>query len=183
MMSVWDLPTSTEIGGETYTFNADFRDVLEIIRILNNTEDPEYVRWSVSIALFYNEPIPQNNLADAIRYLAEFLNCGKLDPDDRPRPRLMDWEHDADAIIAGVNKVAAQEIRALPFVHWWTFIAWFHAIGEGTLSTVVSIRDKLRRGKKLEKWEAEFYKDNRRLVDLPRPEYTEAENAVLQQWV
>ena len=79
-------------------------------------------------------------------------------------------------IVADVNKVAGCEVRALPFCHWWTFIAWFNAIGEGQLSTVVSIRDKLRRGKKLEKWEQEFYRDHKRQVNL-KQRYTAEELA------
>lgn len=77
-------------------------------------------------------------------------------------------------IVADVNKVAGQEIRALPFVHWWTFMSWFHAIGEGQLSTVVSLRDKLRRGKKLEQWEKDFYRDNKNTVDI-RKRYSKEE--------
>lgn len=33
-------------------------------------------------------------------------------------------------------------------------------------ATVVGLRDKKKRGKKLEKWEQEFYKNNKSLVDL-----------------
>ena len=40
-------------------------------------------------------------------------------------------------------------------------------IGEGTFRTVVSIRKKKRTGKKLEKWEEEFYRENRKMIDLP----------------
>lgn len=78
--------------------------------------------------------------------------------------------------MADVNKVAGCEIRALPFVHWWTFLAWFGAIGEGQLSAVVAVRDKLRRGKKLEEWEREFYRRNRARVEL-KPRYTPEELA------
>lgn len=44
------------------------------------------------------------------------------------------------------------------------------------LSTLVSIRDKLRRGKKLEKWEQEFYRENKDRVDL-KTKYTPDELA------
>lgn len=47
-------------------------------------------------------------------------------------------------------------------------MAWFHAIGEGQLSTIVSIRDKLRHGKKLEKWEQELYRENKASVDIQK---------------
>lgn len=68
-------------------------------------------------------------------------------------------------IVADVNKVAGREVRALPFCHWWTFIAWSDAIEEGQLSTAVFIHDKLRQGK-LEKWEQKFYRDHKQQVDL-----------------
>ena len=80
----------------------------------------------------------------------------------------MDWNQDAKEIVADVNKVAGQEIRAMPYLHWWTFLSYFHAIGEGQFSTIVSIRDKMRKGKQLEKWEKEFYRDNKSKVDLKK---------------
>ena len=82
--------------------------------------------------------------------------------------------------VADVNKVAGTEIRAIPFLHWWTFMAYFNAIGEGQLSTLVSIRDKLRRGKKLEKWEQEYYRKNKERVDL-RKRYSAEELAEQQR--
>ena len=51
-------------------------------------------------------------------------------------------------------------------MHWWTFLGYYMEIGECTLATIVSIRDKKRRGKKLEKWEQEYYRNNKKLIDL-----------------
>ena len=39
-------------------------------------------------------------------------------------------------------------------------------IGDCTFANVVSIRNKLSKGIKLEKSEQEFYKENRKMVDL-----------------
>jgi hypothetical protein len=83
-------------------------------------------------------------------------------------PKLLDWDQDAQVIIADINKVAGTEVRSLPFLHWWTFLSFFHAIGEGQLSTLISIREKLRTGKKLEKWEQEYCRRNRSRVALPK---------------
>lgn len=165
-MMTWSLPTTAVIGGVEYQINADFRDILEIMGYLEDPDQPEFVRWAVALALFYEEDIPDEHKQEAAEFLASFLTCGKTD--EKPAPKLLDWEQDAQAIVADVNKVAGTEIRALPFLHWWTFLSYFHAIGEGQLSTVVSIRDKLHRGKKLEKWEQEFYRKNKALVDLKR---------------
>lgn len=165
-MSLWDLPESAEIGGVEYPINADYRDILEIMGYLENPDDPEFLRWQIALALFYESKIPLEHQQEAMEYLAQFITCGQQE--DKPAPKLIDWEQDAQPIIADVNKVAGTEIRALPFLHWWTFLAWFNAIGEGQLSMLVTIRDKLRRCKKLEKHEEEYYRQNRSRVDLKR---------------
>ena len=165
-MSPWNLPTSAVIGGREYPIHADYRDVLEIFAYLDDPDRPEYIRWQIALALFYDGEIPPAHMQEAMDYLSEFVSCGQQDT--RPGPKLMDWEQDAQIIVADVNKVAGTEIRAVEFLHWWTFMAYFHAIGEGQLSTLVAIRDKLRRGKKLEKWEQEYYRKNREKVDLKK---------------
>ena len=75
---------------------------------------------------------------------------------------------DAQTIVADVNKAAGMEIRAGEFLHWWTFLSWFYGIGDGQLSALVSVRDKLRRGQKLEGWERDFYRQNKQQVDLKK---------------
>lgn len=165
-MTPWKLPQTAEISGRVYQLNTDFRDILEIMGYLDDPDKPEYLRWRIALALFYDGDIPPEHQQKAMEYLSEFISCGETD--SKPGPKLLDWEQDAMAIVADVNKVAGTEIRALPYLHWWTFLSYFHAIGEGQLSTVVSIRDKLRRGKKLEKWEKDFYRENKSRVDLKK---------------
>lgn len=163
-MSLWELPREVVIGGVTYPIHADYRDVLQVIDYLVDPDRPEYLRWRIALALFYEGEIPVEHQREAMEHLADFLSCG--DRQDKPGPKLLDWEQDAQIIVADVNKVAGTEVRALPFLHWWTFMAYFNAIGEGQLSTLVSIREKLRTGKKLEKWEKEYYQKNKSRVDL-----------------
>ena len=91
-------------------------------------------------------------------------------------PRLIDWQRDAGLIVAGVNRAAGCEVRALPYLHWWSFLGWFAAMEPGALGTVVAIRDKLHRGRRLEGWELEYYRAHRDQIDL-RPAPTAAERA------
>lgn len=167
-MNAWQLPAAVMIGGRKYEIHADYRDILEILRLLEEPEEPEYIRWRKALAVFYKEwqEIPKKDLPDAMQQLADFIRCGQ--PEEKPAPKLLDWQQDALTIAADINKVAGCEIRALPFVHWWTFVAYFSAIGEGQLSMLVTIRDKLRRGKPLEKWERDYYRQNKDQVDLKR---------------
>ncbi len=164
-MTGWELPVSAQFGGKNYPIHGDFRDILEIFSYFEDPDMPEYVKWQVALALFYEGQIPPEHQKEAMDFLASFLCGGRQ---DRPGAKLLDWQHDATLIVADVNKVAGQEIRSLPFLHWWSFLAWFHAIGQGQLSAVVAIRDKLHKGKSLEKWEKDFYREHKDQVDLPK---------------
>lgn len=164
MLNLWQLPTKAVFGGREYPICTDYRDILEIFSYLNHSDLPEFIRWEVALTLFYGE-VPEER-EEAVDFFCRFLTGGE--ENNTPGPRLLDWEQDAPAIIADVNKAAGMEIRAVPYIHWWTFLSWFHAIGEGQLSTLVSIRQKLQKGKKLEGWEKEFYRENRKRVDLPK---------------
>ena len=174
-MDLWQLPREASFGGKSYPIHGDYRDILEIFSYLDDPDLPEGFRWTIALALFYAEPIPAEHTQEAAQYLSWFIRGGQ--PETKIRgPRLMDWQQDAPQIIADVNKVAGEEIRSLPFLHWWTFLSFFHAIGEGQLSALVGVREKLSRGKKLESWEKEYYTRNREQVDL-RKKYSASELA------
>lgn len=174
-MSAWNLPQSVEIGGREYRINTDYRDILEIVDYLTDPERPEYVRWQIALSLFYNEVIPPEISYEAMVSMVDFIGENE-EQDGISKPKLIDWEQDAKAIISDVNKVAGTEIRALPYLHWWTFLSYFRGIGEGQLSTIVGIRAKLANHKKLEKWEEEFYRDHKKEIDFKK-RYTAEELA------
>lgn len=167
MKMTWSLPVSIELEGHSYPIHGDYRDILEIFSYFNDPDLPDPVKWRIALALFYAEPIPTELIPQAMQEMVSFMNGGKQEK-TRPGGKLLDWEQDSAMIVADINKTAGQEIRALPFLHWWSFLSWFHAIGEGQLSTVVAIRDKLAKGKKLEDWEKRFYRENRETVDLKK---------------
>lgn len=174
-MTGWELPRQAQICGRTYHLHTDYREILEIFSYLQEEDQPEFLRWRIAMALFYEEEVPWEDFSQAAEYFRWFVNCGSQEQGES-YPQLLDWQQDAQDIVADVNRVAGQEIRQLPYLHWWTFMGWFHGIGEGNLSTLVSIRDKLRRGKKLESWEQEYYRRNRSRVIL-RKKYSASELA------
>ena len=177
MTGPWMLPTQAELGGRAYAIRTDYRDILELLRWLGGQADPaldQAERWYVAMGLFYPEfdAMTQDVWPEATRFLAEFLAAGRRE-EPRPGPALMDWQQDAPLIAAGISKAAGQDVRTLPYLHWWSFLAWFDAIGEGSFATVVAIRDKLRRGKRLENWELDYYRTHRAMVELRAPETAE----------
>lgn len=182
-MSLWSLPKTHKIGGTVYDLNTDYRDILEIIQYLTDESRPELLRWRIAVGLFYEQPIPDTHLQEAMDYLAEFVEAGNRNT--KPGPKLLDWEQDAQIIVADINKVAGKEIRSVEYMHWWTFVGLFSGIGEGQLSTVVSIRHKKATGKKLDKWEQEYYREHRDMIDFRKaasPE-DEAIKAYFEKWL
>lgn len=175
-MYSWNLPTSLNVGGRNYKIRTDYRVILDILTAMNDpdifepgmTEEEkqaEKVLTMLQILYIDFDRMPPSDWKEASEKACEFIDCGIRD-DGTPKPRLMDWEQDAPIIVPAVNKVCNFDVRSIKYMHWWTFFGYYMEIGECMLSTVVSIRDKKRRGKKLEKWEQEFYRNNKHIVDL-----------------
>lgn len=166
------LPQSLEIDGKDYPIRSDFRDCLLILQAFSDVELTEEEKVRVMVECLYKE-IPEN-LEEAINQAVWFLNCGNTVGQPQTSKPLYDFEHDEQIIFASINHVAGKELRLEDYVHFWTFLGYFNEIGEGTFSTVVSIRSKKQKGKKLEKYEQEYYSKNKELIDLPT-RYTQEE--------
>ena len=177
-MDVYSLPEAAEFGGRRYALSTDFRQVLKILQVLECPDYPEVIRWRICANLFYTPSLSEEDYDAGLLYLASFLQPGETASGDGRKK--LDWQVDALPIIAGVNAAAGQEIRLLNKVHWWTFLSWFHAMPAGELSTRVSIREKLSKGQKLEPWEQEYYRQNKKAVDL-KPQYSEEEKAEIER--
>ena len=167
-MTAWDLPSSLSIGGEDFSIRTDFRAILDILAAYSDPdlEDDEKMLVCLSILYVDFEKIPQEHYEEAMKKAIEFIDMGQT-PDDKPSPRLMDWEHDAAVIIPEVNKNLGYEVRTSKETHWWTFLGAYMGIGDGLYSNIINIRQKRSKGKKLEKYEQEYYRENKKLIDLP----------------
>lgn len=168
-ISSWSFPTSLTIAGKEYGINSDYRAVIKVFTALNDYElkkENNYVQSAVILSIFYDdyETIPEAHWQEALDQMKEFIDMGI--EDDSKAPKLMDWEQDAPIIIPTINKVLGTEIRAEKYIHWWTFLGAYMNIGESLFSNVIHIRSKKAKGKKLEKWEQEFYKANKSIIDF-----------------
>lgn len=165
---MYELPTSVKIGGQSWSIRnqGDFRVVLDCFSALEDPELEGGERVMAALIIFFDgmediEDLMQlGNIDDAIKAMYEWFDAGRPQSIVPNKTKLIDWEIDSAMICASINKVAGFEIRSQEYIHWWTFMGYFMGIGEGTLATVVSIRDKIIKCKKLEKWEQEFKRDN-----------------------
>lgn len=178
-MSAWDLPVSLEIGGTGFSIRTDFRDILYILECFNNPNYLDEAKQLIMLEVLYKDykDIPVERYEEALTKAKEFIDMGMAEDKNKRKPTLMDWEQDAPLIIPGINKVLGQEVRSLPYLHWWTFLSAYMEIGEGIFSSVINIRQKKSKGKKLEKYEQEFYKENKHIIDLKRKESDEEKEA------
>ena len=166
-MSAYDLPTSICVAGTDYEIRSDFRAILDVMQALNDNDLESELKPLIMLGIMFKDPVPAEHAQEALDKAVDFIEAG-YKSDGRSRPKLMDWEQDANLIIPAVNKVAGQEIRALPYLHWWTFLGYYMEIQESFFSTVVGIRLKKSKGQKLDKQEKEFYQDNKAVIDLKK---------------
>lgn len=184
MSSPWHelLPTSVEVGGAEYAIRSDYRAALDICAALSDPELDGQERAAVALTIFYPDvdAIPPERYEEAVERCLWFLGGGTEEPPQKG-PRLVDWEQDFQHIIAPINRVLGQEVRAVEYVHWWTFLAAFYEVGDCTFAQIVRVRDRLARGRPLDKQDQEWYRNNRHLVDFKR-KYTSAEDEMAKSW-
>lgn len=164
------LPTTLNINGIERAIRTDFRVALLIFQAYSDPELCDREKTWVMLDCLYEdiENIPAEDIQEAINKAVWFLDGGTLHEDTKYKStkKVIDWEQDEQIIFSAVNKVAGKEIRTVDYLHWWTFLGYFNEIGECLLSTVINIRQKKNKGKKLEKYEQEFYRENKSLIDI-----------------
>lgn len=176
-MEVWELPTSIVVGGIKYDIRTDFRAILDILKTFNDPEYENNEKWIVALTILYIDfdNMPPQDYEEAIEKAIEFIDMGIKD-DGKKKPHTMDWEQDGAVIVPSVNRVLGKEIRAMQYLHWWTFLGAYMEIGESLFSQILNVRMKQAKGKKLDDWERDFYRENKKLIDLD-VKYTEEEQA------
>lgn len=165
-MTPWKLPTSLNIGGVDFTIRTDYRHILKILQAFGDPLLIDWMKINVLIVILYEdyESIPVENVMEAFEKGKEFIDYGR---NKKSSFKIMDWEQDAQMIVSEINKISnLQDIRITEYMHWWTFLGYYMGIGDGLFSQVVHIRNKKAQGKRLEKWELDFYKKNRDLIDF-----------------
>lgn len=187
---MYELPTHIEINGESFKIrdNGDFRMVLHCFEVLNAEDLTERERIIACLMLFYDafntveDVLAFKHTEEAIKRLFEFINCGQ-DEGKGSNIKLVDWEKDSLLIVSAVNNVAGKEIRE-KYLHWWTFIGYYMAIGECALSQIVGIRYKIAKGTKLEKYEKKFKAENPQYfnIDMRTVGEKQAEDYINDLW-
>ena len=165
---MYQIPTSLQFNGAEHKIrnNGDYRVILDCFAALNDEEIDRTERLYACLIIFYEELEEIEDLEslgdieEAIKAMFDFFRCGQPESTQTSPYKLIDWEGDEQMICAAINPIANTEIRTVDYMHWWTFMGYYNSIGKSMFSTVVSIRDKIVKGTKKEKWENQFIQEN-----------------------
>ena len=161
------LPQTLNINGRAYKIRSDYRDILQIIAAFGDKElsDEEKAYVCLKRLFVAMESIPKSDYQDAYEAAVTFIECHISDR--KPSPKVVNWEKDEQLIFPAINKVAGMEVRAVPYMHWWTFLGYFQSIDrEDIWGFILTIRQKRAKGKKLEKYEKDFLNANRDICEV-----------------
>ena len=175
----YTLPTTLNVGGREYEIRTDFRPALDTVLAMEAPELDNREKIIVMLNNIYKRPEKIEDLNQAVKMATWYIAGGKKAQGSGVK-KIFDWEQDWELIVAALYPILKRDVRGMEYLHWWSFLAAFMEIGESTFSTVISIRRKKQKGKKLEKYEQEFYRSNREIVDLkPKVYFTPEERALL----
>ena len=177
----FNLPVTVTVSGIEYPVRTDYRVILEILVMLDDPDLTDGDKTEALIRMFYvNRPSDEENA------LAAFI--GFVDPrcsgtvKKTTSGRLISWSQDFDLMVAPINHILGCEVRALDHLHWHTFLsAYLEIPPDSVFARVLRIREKLRLGKKLEKYEKQWYRRNMDLVNL-RQKFSTKEEELIEAW-
>lgn len=187
---MYELPTTVNVFDRTYRIRnrGDYRTLILVNKTLSHPDLGKEEKALAALILFYdelentddvlNEFETSELLQEAIKQMQIFISCGEDDSVGyKTNYKLYDWEKDEKLITSSINPMLGQgqDIRAFEYMHWWTYISYFMGIKESPLSNVVGIRDKIIKGKKLEKYEQEFRRDNPEYFNWQQAEKSQEE--------
>lgn len=166
------LPKCLTVNDIDRPIRSDFRVILLIFEAFNEPDYSQDEKIEIMFKCLYEDfdNIPPDDFQEAVEKASWFIDGGgealESNTDKATPKKLMDWQQDERYIFSAINKQAGYEARALEYLHWWSFLGFFNEIGEGLFSTIVGIRTKKSKGKKLDKLEQEFYNKNKSMIDL-----------------
>lgn len=182
----WDLPISVDINGKMHRIRnkCDYRVVLDAICALNDDDLTDDEKIKCALFIFYEDMFQIDDFETAVEEMFKIINNGESEQSGNDNsPPLMDWKYDFPQLTPPISRVLGYDVRTPDkYTHWFTFLGGYMEIGECTFSTIVSIRSKKASGKKLDKWEIDYVRKHRNLVELPKKLTAEEQELLNAEW-
>lgn len=171
---MWDLPIAVTIDGEVHKIRnrCDYRVVLDAMIALNDSSMPQEMAAFCALEIFYEDFSKIKNIELAMQEMSKVISYGVQDTsklnEGSSALKLMDWEYDFCHIAPAVSKVLGYSIRDPDkYTHWHDFVGAYMEMGECTFQAIIRIRNKLKKGEKLEDYEKKYMLENPAIIHLP----------------
>ena len=167
MHKPWELPESLRVGQRDWPIRSDFCSALDCMEVLEADDLDEAEKAEFVCVIIYpdwEQIFEQGLFQEAVEAAFVFLDGGmpKKTAEESaadPKGKIMSWTEDGAMIMNAINEHRPVDVR-VSRPHWWTFLGYFFELGESLFSTVLSLRQKIRDNKKLDKYEKEFIQRN-----------------------
>lgn len=171
------LPKVLNVNGKFLPIRTDFRVVLNLFPMFDDPELSNAEKAYVTVKRLYECDITPEDFAEAVKQAYWYIDGGEMPKSEPEKARIIDWQKDERMIMPAVSKtIGVPDIRALPYLHWWTFLGCFGEVGDGLMTTVLTLRRKQAEGK-LTKEERDFIRKHEDMICLRTPD----EEAELQE--
>ncbi|QIB68267.1 hypothetical protein Ami103574_02590 [Aminipila butyrica] len=162
------LPKTLTVAGVEYEIHSDFRPCFNIMQIFerNDLTEPEKL---VAMAGVLYDKAPFDYIEEAIVKALWFLDGGdaKHTKKGADYGKLYSWEQDEQFILSAVNLTLGISCRGAEYLHWWDFMAALMDCKECTFTTLIHQR-KLKKQGKQQKWDKEWWAENKNIVELDK---------------
>ncbi|MEG2356451.1 MAG: Gp15 family bacteriophage protein [Clostridia bacterium] len=150
------LPGSIKSDEEIYAIHADFRNILLILRLLEDPDVADCDKLVLACHRFYTEAMPPNAFEAMMQWIVPEKQ--KRDPCAPP----MDFEFDADVIYASFRAKYGMDLLHIDFLHWREFYTLLNGLdGDTALGARLTARGRdTSKLKGKEKQSAEIAKQN-----------------------
>lgn len=165
-MDFMTLPNTLRVGGVEREINSDFRPCFGIMQVFDSPDMPDADKLVAMVDILYIDDIPVEDFREAAEKAMWFLDGGEAARERKGSTygKLFSWEQDARFIVSAVDQIFGG-CRGKKYIHWWEFTDALMECKECTFSTLIHQR-KLRKQGKQNKWDREWWAENRDIAEL-----------------
>ncbi len=125
------LPDTVNVGGTAYAVHTDFREWIAFFDMMADEDYRPKEKLMTSLRWFREEPPP--DLLGAWNALLQFASCeaapsGEEPNSSRRETPCFSWSHDSAYVLGAFQQCYHLDLRAVPYLHWYHFMALFEAL-------------------------------------------------------
>lgn len=171
----WNLPLTVTIDGNEHEIRnkCEHRTILDCLVAYNDLRLPDELRVKCATTIFYKNIDEIENKFEAAKEMLRIINIQDKTKEntqqDTEMPiKIINWKKDYHLIAPPVSRILGYSVRDKNrYTHWYDFIGAFNEIGDCYLTQILNVRLKRKKGKRLNELETEFYRTNKKDIDLP----------------